>query len=203
MSDTVAVVLAGGAGRRMGGAKPERLFNGERLIDVALRSARAWGLRPAVAVRHRDQIETADCELILDADFEGPVGGLVSALCWAREEAAQHVMILPCDMPLLPNDLFWRCQQALQSGDAPIVAASSGRWHPVCALWPVSCLPAVLEYANKGGVRLAGALEHCRAYAVEWSTTPIDPFFNLNTTGDLRDAERFAAQWSTSKGAIV
>jgi len=70
----------------------------------------------------------------------------------------------------------------------PIVAASGGRAHPVCALWPVSCRETILRYAATGQRSLNGALNACGGIKVEWPVLPSDPFANLNTRGDLESA---------------
>ena len=185
MTDTVLVILAGGAGRRMGGNKPGQRLDGWRLIDIAESHARQTGLPYAVAVRWHGQIADFDAPKILDADIEGPLGGLVSALEGAARQGAKAVLTLPCDMPFLPHDLLARFTLADARSGQPVVATSGGRVHPVCALWPVSCLGAIRLYAELGQRSLNGALDLFDAIAVDWSETISDPFVNVNTRDEL------------------
>lgn len=189
MTNIVLVILAGGAGRRMGGNKPGQHLDGQRLIDIAETYARKTGLPYAVAVRSHGQIANLNAPKILDADIEGPLGGLVSALEWAARQSAKAVLTLPCDMPFLPPDLLDRFKRAGARLDQPVVAASRGRVHPVCALWPVSCLGAIREYGELGRRSLTGGLDLFEAVAVDWSGKSGDPFMNLNTRDDLKHAE--------------
>lgn len=189
MTDIVLVILAGGAGRRIGGNKPARRLDGQRLIDLTLSYARQTGLPYAVAVRSHDQIANLNAPKILDADIEGPLGGLVSALEWAQRQAAKAVLTLPCDMPFLPPDLLDRYAHAGARCDQPVVGRSRGRVHPVCALWPVSCLGAIRHYGALGRRSLTGALDLFGAIAVDWPAETDDPFMNLNTRDDLKHAE--------------
>lgn len=188
MSDIVVVILAGGAGRRIGGNKPGQRLDGQRLIDIADSHARRTGLPYAMAVRSHGQIANVDALKILDADIEGPLGGLVSALEWAERQGASATLTLPCDMPFLPQDLLDRFTRTPARPDQPIVAASCGRVHPVCALWPVSCLGAIRHYAELGQRSLIGALDLFEAIAIEWSDMAGDPFMNVNTPDDLHSA---------------
>jgi molybdenum cofactor guanylyltransferase len=180
-----AVLLAGGEGRRIGGAKPLRMFGDRRLIDHALDHARRWGDIVAVAVRGADQLEGIDVPLLVDDPaLQGPLAGLVSALNFARVERCQAVLTLPCDMPFLPADLRARLATA---GAPAAIAASGGRCHPVCGLWRVTTLADLPMYAASGRRSLRGFAETTGFVAVEWSGP--DPFFNINTSDDLQAAE--------------
>jgi len=113
MSPEIAVViLAGGEGSRLGGGKPLRILGGERLIDRAVRQARMWSATLAVAVRDAAQVRGCKVEMIQDReDVEGPLGGLASALQFAIARECELLLIIPADMPFLPDDLLNRRQR--------------------------------------------------------------------------------------------
>jgi len=188
MPDIVAVILAGGAGRRMGGDKPCQRLHGHRLIDIATAYVEISGLPFAVAVRRFGQIPDLGAQQILDADVDGPLGGLLAALDWANSRHAEAVITVPCDMPLLPEDLFERLRSEHRRHGGPIVAASGGRVHPVCAFWPVSCRERIQRYVATDQRRLIGALNACGAIEAEWAVSPSNPFVNLNSRDDLERA---------------
>lgn len=187
--DTMAVVLAGGDGRRMGGSKPLRAIGKSTLLANALRLARGYCEHVAVAVRNPDQLAgSADADLVIDAPgIAGPLAGLAAALAFARRQGAARVLTLPCDAPRLPADLLRRLEAAL-SGEGPAqvaVAASADRLHPTCALWSVETLPSLRAYAAAGHRSLKGlAGELCMAI-VAWDAGDADPFANANTPEEL------------------
>ena len=184
------VILAGGAGSRIGGAKPDRILGGARLMAHALGAAARWGAPVAVAVREPAQAMFADCAVILDDPaIQGPLAGLASALAWARDRGADRVLTIPCDMPFLPPDLLARLEAALGPDDGVAVAASGGRLHPVCALWRVQTIDRLYEAAAAGRLSLTGLSEKAGRVIVEWPTASRDPFLNVNTREDLRAAE--------------
>lgn len=184
-----AVVLAGGEGRRIGGGKPLRMLGGETLLARALGQAAAFSDRVALAVRDPGQVEAAGgVAVIPDASVEGPLGGLVAALEYARDQGRAAVLTLPCDMPFLPPDLGARLGAALD-GHAAALAASGGRLHPVCGLWRVTALDHMPAYAGSGRRSLWGFAEAVGFTAVDWPVAPADPFFNINTAEDLAEAE--------------
>lgn len=181
-----AVVLAGGEGRRMGGDKPQRPWRGATLIDQALE--RAWGYAgtAAVAVRSPGQVGDLGATLLIDPpDIAGPLAGLASAIGFAEREGVEAVLTLPCDAPLLPDDLSARLADALQLGDGVAMAQSHGRWHPTCALWRAGLSAALATYAAGGGRSLRGFAEAAGLRLVDWGAPEPDPFANANTPQDL------------------
>lgn len=185
-----AVVLAGGEGRRIGGDKPLRLLAGRRLIDHAL--AQAGAASDCVVTVVRDPAQAARLGLVewrLDAPWPGPLGGLASALAFARDAGRAAVLTLPCDMPLLPADLAPRMARTIGSHTA-VVAAGGGLLHPVCALWRTEALDALGPYAASGRLSLKGFAAQVGHGVAEWPTTPADPFFNVNTAEELAEAAR-------------
>ena len=91
------------------------------------------------------------------------------------------------DTPFFPRDLVPRLRQ---SGDGIVLAASRdgqgrNRDHPIFGLWPTALRDALRGYLARGERRVRGfAMIHGAARAV-WDAEPVDPFFNINTPGDL------------------
>ncbi|MET3527977.1 molybdenum cofactor guanylyltransferase [Phenylobacterium koreense] len=189
----VTVVLAGGEGRRMGGAKPLRLLAGRTLLDRAVEIAQAQGGEAvAVSVRSPDQVgERGDLRLILDApDCPGPLAGLQAALAFGLSRDVAGVLTLPCDAPGLTDDFGRVLREGLGANDEVAIAVSNGRLHPTCAFWRVSALPHLEAYRLGGGSSLKGLAGKAGMALVDWGATSPDPFSNLNTLDDLAAAER-------------
>jgi molybdenum cofactor guanylyltransferase len=188
MEHGAVVVLAGGEGRRMGGAKPRRPWGRTTLIGHALDLARTYGRDVAVAVRDASQVpDAARAQLLLDdPGIEGPLAGLASALSFARGIGAGSVLTLPCDAPHLPRDFAARLQAALGEGGGATVAQSNGRLHPTCALWSTVGLDALPNYLATGRRSLKGFAEAVGLAIVEWPVVGVDPFANANTPEELR-----------------
>jgi molybdopterin-guanine dinucleotide biosynthesis protein A len=184
----VVVVLAGGEGLRMGGAKPLRAFGATTLIGHALELARSYGDPIAVAVRDPAQVAGAgDAPLLIDDPaLGGPLAGLASALAFAGRQGAAAVLTLPCDTPRLPPDLPKRLRAAMTDDVAAAVAASAGRLHPTCALWRSDAAARLPDYVATGRSSLIGLAEACGLARVDWPAGEADPFANANTPEDLQ-----------------
>lgn len=189
MRKVVVVILAGGEGKRIGGGKPLKIYRGEPLIDRAIRRARSWSDRVAIALRDRSQLGAVPADLIPDADVAGPLGGLISGMKFAIAEKRQFVLVIPADMPFLPPDLLDRLHQAIGHKGCAL-AESGGQLHPVCGLWQSNAVRSALNYAAAGRRSLKGFAASIGFVAVEWEAEAFDPFFNINTSEDLAEAGR-------------
>ena len=186
----VVAILAGGAGRRIGGDKPRRLLRGARLLDHAMTRANGMAAPVILVARSPEQVEGFAGTVVLDSPgIDGPLAGLLSALSWAAEAGADRVLTLPCDMPFLPDDLHQRLDQALAPGLGAAVPASDGRLHPVCAIWRTTVVPTLVRRAGEGRLSLRGLGEAVGCAVVDWPVEGGDPFININTAQDLAAAQ--------------
>ena len=135
-----AVILAGGHGRRMGGADKASLSaHGTRFIDRLLAQL-PYGT-PTVAVSpHRLGVPQV-CETPL---YGGPVAGIA-----AGAQALSHcseLALFAVDAPDSPQLLpHLRAALASSTADAVLTRAADGYLQPLCSLWHTPALRAQLE----------------------------------------------------------
>lgn len=188
-SNIAVAVLAGGEGSRIGGAKPLVRLGGKTLIERAYDRARGWSSTSIVSIRSPEQIGSCQLPWITDAaGIDGPLSGLAAALEWTCRHGAQGLLIIPCDMPFLPDDLPKRLLGEVGELDAA-VASSGGELHPVCSFWRNAAIYEFPRYCASGRRSLKGFAEHLGFLEVEWPAGPPDPFFNINSRTDLAAAE--------------
>lgn len=182
----IAVILAGGGGRRMGGADKGAIkLAGCRLVDHVL--ARLSQQADRILISGTHDYETG---LTVIGDLaEGPLGpaaGLWSALNWIEENApdAEGFFTAPVDGPFLPADLLER----LSAPGASAVAGSGKELHPTFAYWKCADLRSALKAApHHSGIPLkrVAASVQARRLAFEHANA----FLNINTPEDLARAE--------------
>ncbi|MEO0881584.1 MAG: molybdenum cofactor guanylyltransferase MobA [Pseudomonadota bacterium] len=193
MPDIPAVILAGGTSERFGGPKGLAVLGGKPLIQHVIDRLGAQTAGPlAINCSAHGPYDRGDLTVLPDrmAGGLGPLAGIHAALVWAEEEGGGHVLTAPVDTPFLPLDLL----QRLYHGGGPAIAASKGRTHGVCGLWPTSCLPHLEQQLGAADRSVQAWITCCKARIVEFSADPIDPFFNINRPDDMVKGSQYLSQ---------
>jgi molybdenum cofactor guanylyltransferase len=184
----VGVVIAGGRSVRFGGEKAVALLAGKPLLMWAVRRLQSSCAAVAVNTRPGTEAEVVAAAeglpLLYDSpgDAAGPLAGVKAGLAWASGLGALALSVSPCDVPLLPDDLFVRLIKAAGTGAA--MAQTAEGYQPLCAVWPVSALTRVSE-ALAGGAHPPTwrLLDSLGASRVHFEDT--EAFANINTRADL------------------
>lgn len=180
-----ALLLAGGAGRRMGRDKGSLPFGPgdflstisgelsgfeERLLSVSAPREPLPGFRQVADLR-------PGC---------GPLGGICAGLGACR---SPYLLVVACDMPLFQVGLARYLAAFLTGGyDAYVPVDRGGRVHPLCAIYGKTALPHLEERLRQGRYRMMEALEGLRVKYVplEHSAYPDEIVTNVNTGQEYR-----------------
>ena len=182
------LVLAGGAGRRLGGVdKPLLALGAGTLLDAVLARLAGEPLAGLALSANGDPARFARFGLPVldDGAFagRGPLAGVLAGLDWAAARGAEALLTVPGDTPFLPPGLV----AALEP--APSHAWAEGRAQPLVALWPVAARGALRAWlADAGPARVAGFAAALGARAVPFPGAPAGAFANINTAADLAAA---------------
>lgn len=183
------MVLAGGAGRRLGGADKALLDVGGLPLARRVRDAvTAVGCHEAVAVGGpAGPLAAMGYRTVVDRwPGQGPLGGIVTGLGAAGTELA---LVVACDLPWLsPRRLDALVQALAADPDSDVIVPQvGGRGQPLLAAYRTRCAPR-LEQAFAQGVRsVHAALTHL--VVVEWPVVGgADDFEDVDTPADLTRA---------------
>ncbi len=184
-------ILAGGLARRMGGIDKGLIpFFGKPMISHVIDQ-----LKPQVedmlinANREIERYEALGLSVIQDqiADFAGPLAGLHTGMKHAKTE---FVLSVPCDSPLLPNNLAIDLMHALQTNNADIAIVKTGQQtHPVFCLCRTNLASDLEEFLTSGGRKVEDwqKKHHLTIVSFDDQSTA---FSNINTMDDLAELER-------------
>lgn len=184
-ANVTGLILAGGEGRRVGGADKGLLdFQGRPLIaHVIERLAPQVGRLLISANRNLDAYRAFGHPVLTDLSDEklGPLAGIQAGLSACE---TLWMIVCPCDCPALPADLVARLLAKAEARKAAMaVAVTSIGMQPAFQICSRELLPVLEEYLATGE-RKVGAW--CRAQgAVEVMFPDPDAFRNLNTPEDL------------------
>lgn len=160
-----AIVLAGGAGRRFGGAKLTTPWRGGRLIDGALATAFAAPVRSVTVVTGADAGVGAAAEafamalgagdrlrLVHAPDYVEGMGATLRTGVAALPADADGALVFLGDMPLVPRGLSACLALAMKGGVLAVAPVFEGRrGHPV--LFAAALFPALLTLTGDEGAR--------------------------------------------------
>ena len=185
------IILAGGLARRMGGVDKGLIpFLNKPMITHVVNQ-----LKPQVehmlinANREIERYEALGLSVVQDqiTDFAGPLAGLHTGMKHAKTE---FVLSVPCDSPLLPNNLAIHLMHALQENNADIVIATTGpQTHSVFCLCRTNLVADLEEFLTAGGRKVEDwqKKHHLTMVSFDDQSTA---FSNINTMDDLAELER-------------
>ena len=190
-------MLAGGAGRRFGRPKADlRLPGGAD--EAAGPTLVEWAATKLASLRPVDEVLVAAgntevravrgeaAEAVLDGPGSGPAAGVLGA---AVARPGWPLLVLACDLPLVPVDLL----AALAASEADLAAAQEKpddprSLNPTCALWTPPALEQLAARVERGDLRLYPLL-----YGSDLVVQPVDAsrfgdpdrlLLNVNTVQD-------------------
>lgn len=178
-----AVILAGGASRRMGRCKALLPVDGQTMLE-----------RTRALLTDFDEILLSANDPALESDLprvadrwpdSGPLAGLHAALCRTRKSA---LLCLPCDLPNLSPAVPMLLLQAMpEEVDVLICRDSTGRLHPLCGIYRTAVLPVLEDCLRRGEHRVMAFVTRLPYACVDTGgIVPDEVFFNMNTPEDYR-----------------
>lgn len=198
-----AVILAGGRASRMGGGDKGLCLLGGQPILARLIARMSAQCGPVALNANGDPVRFAGFGLPVLSDplpgQPGPLAGLLAGMEWAAQLGAAHLVSAAADTPFIPADLVARLWRARAGTGLALAATRDGvglARHPTFGIWPVALrddLRGALRDGRRGVMAFADAHG---AGTAEFTAAPVDPFFNINTPGDLAEARRLIASGS-------
>jgi molybdopterin-guanine dinucleotide biosynthesis protein A len=193
----IGAVLAGGAGRRLGGDKAVVELDGRALILYPLRALRDVCDEVVVVAKRSTVLPSlmGRARLWIEPDEpRHPLCGVVHAL---RAAAGRPVLVVAADLPLLDAATLRALLDADRRGVAVVLPRAHGRLEPFCALYLPEAL-ALLEGFDHGA-RAAEVVRGVPHRAIE----PPDPeaLLNVNRPEDLLTAGAALGARGGSRGA--
>ena len=176
----IGVVLAGGAGRRIGGGKPGRLLAGRPIASYPAAALAAVCERVAIVAKAGTGLpELPGVEIWDDepAEPRHPLTGIVHAL---ERAAGEPILLCAADMPFVTADGLRQLTHSAKT----TVAIAGGVLQPVLGLYTPDALPALR--AAEPNAPLTRTIE-----ALGPALVPLPPseVRSIDTPEELADAE--------------
>lgn len=209
MTGFAAVVLAGGAARRMGGVdKPDVPVGGLAMRDRVL--AAVAGADPRVVVGPLADPPPGVLAVREEPPRAGPVAATAAGLAALAEaagrtgpaafaEPAGLVALLAGDLPLLTADAVDLLTRTVRAGgvDGALYVDATGRRQLLCGVWRTGRLHAAVDRlaARRGGGLVGASMRALfgglSVAEVTWSGAGPPPWFDCDTDQDVRQAREW------------
>jgi molybdopterin-guanine dinucleotide biosynthesis protein A len=202
MREFAAIVLAGGAGRRLGGpGKPALPVAGRPMLERVLAAVAAAA--PRVVVGASGPVGWTDLPPDVVTIREDPPGGGPAAATGAGLSLVgadtAEVAVLAADLPLLTAGAIGVLRRRLAEStvDGALYVDDTGRPQTLCGVWRTAALHAAVRRmeATRGGLSgasMAALLDGLRVAGVSWTRPSPPPWFDCDTDADLRRAQEWA-----------
>ncbi|MGW4464410.1 molybdenum cofactor guanylyltransferase [Micromonospora sp. NPDC004704] len=205
MVGLAAVVLTGGAARRMGGVdKPAVPVNGRSMRDRVL--AAVATAAPRVVVGPTVDLPPGVLVTREDPPGGGPVAATAAGLAALVGDTGQdaptspeYVALLAADLPLLTAEAVTLLVERLagSTADGVLYRDDTGRRQLLCGVWRTTALAVALDrLAQQRGGTLAGAsiralVAELTVIEISWTGSGPPPWFDCDTDDDVRRAEEW------------
>jgi molybdenum cofactor guanylyltransferase len=155
-NDKIAVlVLAGGNSSRMGMDKALLEIEGKSLLQRACEVAASLTSEVYVLTSWSDRYRstlTKECQFLVEYNpGSGPLVALTQGL---TEIAAEWILLLACDLPLLEAEIIqnWANQlRTIPTSTLAIVPYQNSRWEPLCGFYHRQSLSSLQTFIESGG----------------------------------------------------
>ncbi|HMJ03728.1 MAG TPA: NTP transferase domain-containing protein, partial [Conexibacter sp.] len=192
--DPIGVVLAGGAGRRIGGAKATVALCGRPLLLYPLRVLQAVLAEVVVVAKAGTELPPLPGVPVWTEPDEPrhPLAGIVHALERAAPPAgipgeARAILVCAGDLPFASPELVELVAHADAVGGPALVPRVGGRLQPLLARYePAARVPLAAALARRPLPSLIGAVTALAPQVLELDDEL--PFFNVNAPEDLLTA---------------
>ncbi|MGA7396850.1 MAG: molybdenum cofactor guanylyltransferase [Solirubrobacterales bacterium] len=191
-NEVAAAVLAGGAASRMNGGKAGAILGTRPLAEYPVEALRQAGLAPFLVTKNDRPVSIAGVETVIEpARPRHPLLGIATAL---RAASGSSVLIVACDLPLLPPTMLaWMADQQGPS----LIPRVNGQLQPLAALYRPESLE-VIEAGLRRNRSVKSTVLDLDPVVIEETELsrfgdPEISFHNVNAPADLVWAEQHLA----------
>ena len=175
-SYTIGIVLAGGAGERVGGADKGLVTYQDRpLVEWVIDALETQVDDIILSVnRNRQRYQAFGFETVLDgknyASFQGPIAGIRAAFQKLGRAEQHNYLVSSCDSPMLPDNYVMKLQQALDADYADVAIVHDGeRLQYLHCLIAGSAMPSLMDFFDSGGRAMHQWLSQAEIVEVDFS----------------------------------
>ena len=194
-NNILGTVLAGGKSQRFGEDKSQVKLDGKLLIDYIL-SEIVDEFREILIVTNNQIAFQKSKKISTIKDFkkgQGPLGGVLSAMKWAKEKNSNYKWIstFPVDTPFFKKKILKKFLSEINIEESKLFFIKSNNTrHNIFGMWSIDLMKKLEEDLNKGHKKVETWANSIGVKIINMEFMYEDPFFNINTKDDLEIAKK-------------
>jgi len=188
LTETTAIILAGGKSSRMGVDKAMLLVNGQPMIEKVAGQLDGFFSQILISANDVEKYAFLGYDVVPDKmPGQGPLMGIASAL---RASTNELNFVVACDIPYIDSAFVENMLiEAVKSETDIVVPIRPDRkYEPLFAVYRRSSLRAIDEVLSSGRRKISDTFSRCRTRYIELGKT--DWLTNLNTIDKYEEFEK-------------
>ena len=201
-NNILAVVLAGGKSKRFGEDKNQAKLGNITLLEHVLTKVTKKFEKTLIISNQNLNIKTLTSITIIPDYVQGNLGplvGILTAMKWIKKNNKQYQWIatFPSDTPFFDTSIIEKYKNRTNLNESLLYfARSNQKRHNIFGLWSVKLMDTLEnDLINNNFRKVEKWADKIGVETINVKIDKFDPFFNINTKTDLKEAEKILKEY--------
>ena len=201
-NNILAVVLAGGQSKRFGEDKNQVKLGNITLLEHVLAKVTKKFQKTLIISNQNLNIKTLNSLPLVPDCIQGNLGplvGVLTAMKWIKKNNKQYEWIatFPSDTPFFDTSIIEKYKSTISLNESLLYfARSNQKRHNIFGLWSVKLMDTLEnDLINNNFRKVEKWADKIGVKTINVKIDKFDPFFNINTKTDLKEAEKILIEY--------
>ena len=201
-NNILAVVLAGGQSKRFGEDKNQVKLGNITLLEHVLAKVTKKFEKTLIISNQNLNIKALSSITIIPDYIQGNLGplvGILTAMKWIKKNNKQYewVATFPSDTPFFDTSIIEKYKSRINLNESLLYfVRSNQKRHNIFGLWSLKLIDTLEnDLINNNFRKVEKWADKIGVKTINVKTDKFDPFFNINTKSDLKEAEKILVEY--------
>ena len=201
-NNILAVVLAGGQSKRFGEDKNQAKLGNLTLLEHVLAKVTKKFEKILIISNQNLNLKTLNSITIIPDCIQGNLGplvGVLTAMKWIKKNNKQYQWIatFPSDTPFFDTSIIEKYKNRINLNESLLYfVRSNQKRHNIFGLWSVKLMDTLEnDLINNNFRKVEKWADKIGVETINVKIDKFDPFFNINTKTDLKEAEKILKEY--------
>ena len=201
-NNILAVVLAGGQSKRFGEDKNQAKLGNLTLLEHVLAKVTKKFEKILIISNQNLNLKMLNSITIIPDCIQGNLGplvGVLTAMKWIKKNNKQYQWIatFPSDTPFFDTSIIEKYKSRINLNESLLYFVKSNqKRHNIFGLWSVKLMDTLEnDLINNNFRKVEKWADKIGVETINVKVDKFDPFFNINTKTDLKEAEKILIEY--------